>query len=453
MREKLLYKVFSTVLAAGLLLSATAPAMAAETTPAAATTVTATASAFADVPSDSWCAAAVDYVSRRGLMKGTSKTTFSPNGTLTRAMFVTVFARLVGVQTENYFETGFSDVKSGSWCGGAVSWAAQYGIASGYTVTTFGANRAVTREQAAMMLARALSVFKMKLPETDSTAAFADTDKISASAKTSVEQMRKTGLLQGDANNNFNPKGQLTRAQAASIFMRLSQMVETVTAAADQNARTLTAANAPCTVKERVMLRDFRNDLRYPEISGLASAEHQQAWNAVFQKNAAAEKKALTDEGSVITDTFAVTQADDKLLSVTEDSYAYVDGGMHGSSARFSWNFDMATGKQVKLSDRCDTDAMAKAIVSGKGYDIVTAWGEVAKAGELNLDDILLMSDCKKTQTAVKALLDRFDSTDPNQLAGYAYWADGKPCLVFSVSHAAGDFCVIRMNAAYAKNA
>lgn len=452
MKEKILSRAFGAVLAAGLLLSVSMPAMAAEKN-AAAIPYAATAAVFEDVPANSWCAEAVAYVSGKGLMKGVTAKTFAPDKTLTRAMFVTVFARLVGVHTDYYSDSGFSDVKSGSWCGGAIAWAAQYGIASGYTAKTFGTNRAVTREQAAAMIGRAVDGFRLKLPETGTTPAFADMETVSASARTDVELMRKTGILKGDASGNFNPKKQLTRGAAASIFMRLSQTVETVTAAEDQNARTLTAANAPCTVKERVLLRDFRNDIRYPEISGLASAEHQQAWNAVFLKNAAAEKKAISEESSVGEDTFAVTQADAKLLSVTESSYAYMDGGMHGTSALFTWNFDMMTGKQVGLPDLCDTSAIAKAIVSGKGYEILTAWGETAESNGLHLDDILSMSGCEKTQTAVKALLDRFDSSDPNQIGGYTYWENGKPCLVFSVCHAAGDYCVIKMDGTYFKAA
>ena len=447
MREKMRLRAIGAVLAAGLLASVSAPpAMAAEASPVTAV------SAFEDVPADSWCAGAVAYVHSRGLMKGVAAETFAPDRTLTRAMFVTVFARLAGVRTENYGDSGFTDVKSGSWCSGAISWAEKYGIVSGRTAAVFGTNRAVTREQAAAMISRALDGFRRKLPETGDAPAFADMETVSAFAGTGVEQMRKTGILRGDANGNFRPKELLTRGQAASVFMRISQMVEAVTAEADRNARLLTAANAPCTVKERVLLCDFRNDIRYPEISGLVSAEHQQAWNTVFLKNAEAEKKALSEEGCEVADTFTVTQADAGLLSVIEDCYTYMDGGMHGTSARFSWNFDMATGKQVKLSDRCDTDAIAKAVVSGRGYDILTAWGESAESNGLSLDEILLMSGCEKTRPAVKAMLDRFDSRDPMQTGGYAYWADGRPCLVLSVSHAAGDFCVIRMDAACARN-
>lgn len=453
MRERRLSRVFGVLLAAGLLLSVSAPAMAAEENTAAIPCAV-TASAFQDVPANSWYAEAVAYVSGKGLMRGTSAETFAPEKTLTRGMFVTILARLANVRTEYYSGDNFQDVKSGSWCFGAVTWAVDSGIVNGYTAKLFGVNRPVTREQAAVMIANAAdNIFWLTLPENGTAASFADAAAISASFKDDVELMGKTGILQGDAKGNFNPKRELTRGEAASVFMRLSQAVEAVGAAADKSARTLTASGAACTVRERVLLRDLRSDIRYPEISGLASAENQKAWNAVFLKNAEAEKKAVAEEGGVIQDTFAVSQADEKLLSVTESSYAYMDGGMHGTSALFTWNFDMATGKQVGLSDLCDTGAMAKAIVSGKGYEILTSWGETAESNGLYLSDILTMNGCEKTQTAVKALLDRFDNVNPDQISGRTYWENGKPCLVLSVCHAAGDYCVIRMDGAYSKTA
>ena len=89
MREKIALRVFSAVLTAGLLLAATAPAMAAGT-----------AAGFRDVPAGSAYAEAVTYVSGRGLMKGTSATAFSPSGTLTRAMFVTILARFAKAEVD-----------------------------------------------------------------------------------------------------------------------------------------------------------------------------------------------------------------------------------------------------------------------------------------------------------------------------------------------------------------
>ena len=52
------------------------------------------------------------------------------------------------------------------------------------------------------------------------TTTFADEDKISDWARESVHAMQRAGIIQGDANNNFNPRSPITRAEAAVIFAR-----------------------------------------------------------------------------------------------------------------------------------------------------------------------------------------------------------------------------------------
>ena len=68
---------------------------------------------FTDVLAGSWYASAVDYVRANGFFNGTSATTFEPNGTMTRGMFVTVLGRMARVDTAGYTgSSGFSDVKA-----------------------------------------------------------------------------------------------------------------------------------------------------------------------------------------------------------------------------------------------------------------------------------------------------------------------------------------------------
>ena len=66
-----------------------------------------------------------------GYFKGVSDTAFDPEGTLTRAMLVTVLARAAGAETDDNASTGFSDVAAGTWYTGAVAWAAENGVVTG----------------------------------------------------------------------------------------------------------------------------------------------------------------------------------------------------------------------------------------------------------------------------------------------------------------------------------
>lgn len=111
------------------------------------------ASPYADVPLDAWYADAVLYCRENGLMNGTDATHFSPDGTLTRAMMVTVLHRLAGTPSATAV-AAFQDVEAGQWYTEAVSWANSKGIVLGYDEATFGTNDPVTREQAGLILQR-----------------------------------------------------------------------------------------------------------------------------------------------------------------------------------------------------------------------------------------------------------------------------------------------------------
>lgn len=109
---------------------------------------------YKDVDQTQWYHNAVDYVLGNDLMKGTGKTTFSPDATLTRGMVVTVLGRMAGVKTSDYTGTSFSDVKAGSWYAPYVQWASKQGLVKGYEDGTFKPEQNVTREEMVTMLFR-----------------------------------------------------------------------------------------------------------------------------------------------------------------------------------------------------------------------------------------------------------------------------------------------------------
>ena len=97
---------------------------------------------------------AVSYAVEAGLFNGTSDTTFSPDTTMTRAMFVTVLGRLAEVDTSKYTEVTFTDVVAGSWYAPYVEWAASEGIVNGLGDGVFGIDGEITVEQACTILGR-----------------------------------------------------------------------------------------------------------------------------------------------------------------------------------------------------------------------------------------------------------------------------------------------------------
>ncbi|MCQ2456427.1 MAG: S-layer homology domain-containing protein, partial [Clostridia bacterium] len=70
---------------------------------------------FRDVKEKNWYYSAVDAVWRAGIMGGVSDTEFSPNGALSRAMFVTILGRLAGAPETGYTPDTFPDTKKNTW--------------------------------------------------------------------------------------------------------------------------------------------------------------------------------------------------------------------------------------------------------------------------------------------------------------------------------------------------
>ena len=173
---------------------------------------------FTDVTENMWFYQAVKYAYDKGFMTGVSDSEFAPDITLTRAMFVSALYRIENEPTADG-ELNFSDVADDSWYAKAVLWAYNNDIISGKTETEFDPNSDITREQMAAVLYR---YAKTKGYNSDSDEiTYSDVKDIADYAIDSVKWAYCAGIMTGDENGNFNPKAGTTRAQAASVFMRL----------------------------------------------------------------------------------------------------------------------------------------------------------------------------------------------------------------------------------------
>lgn len=176
---------------------------------------------FTDVKSGNWFYDAVKYAYEQGLMTGTSATTFAPNGTMNRAMIVTVLYRLENSPAVTG-ASKFTDVPAGQWYSDAVAWAAANKIVNGYDETTFGPMNAVTREQMAAILFRYEQVKGLEnvTPE-ENLNRFPDQNKISAYAIPALQWAVGQKIINGNADGTLDPTGTATRAQVAQIFTNL----------------------------------------------------------------------------------------------------------------------------------------------------------------------------------------------------------------------------------------
>lgn len=179
---------------------------------------------FTDI-SGHWAKEHILFTVSRGLLSGTSETTFSPNAPLTRGMFVTALGRLAGINPADYQTGTFTDVKADAYYAPYVNWAANKGIVSGTTSTTFAPDSNITREQMAVILKNYAGKMGYSIPKTLEAVTFADNTKISSWAKDSVKAMQQAGVLSGKTGNQFDPKGSATRAEAAAVLHRFVEVI------------------------------------------------------------------------------------------------------------------------------------------------------------------------------------------------------------------------------------
>lgn len=182
------------------------------------------APAFTDIHNH-WAADNILFAASRGLLSGTSDTTFSPGTGMTRGMFVTALGRLAGINPDSYQTGKFTDVKADAYYAPYVNWAAQNGIMEGATATTFAPDTNINREQMAVIMANYAKKLGYDLPKTLRAVTFADNAQISSWAKDAVKAMQQAGILAGKANNCFDPKGTATRAEVATVLRRFVKIV------------------------------------------------------------------------------------------------------------------------------------------------------------------------------------------------------------------------------------
>lgn len=180
--------------------------------------------AFTDITGH-WAADNILFAASRGLLSGTSDTTFSPDTGMTRGMFVTALGRLAGINPDSYQTGKFTDVKADAYYAPYVNWAAQTGIVEGVTATTFAPDTNINREQMAVIMKNYAAKLGYDLPQTLKAVTFADNTQISSWAKDAVKYMQQAGILTGKNENKFDPKGTATRAEVATVLRRFVEIV------------------------------------------------------------------------------------------------------------------------------------------------------------------------------------------------------------------------------------
>lgn len=178
---------------------------------------------FSDVRPSDWYSDAVNYVCENGLMNGTSDTMFSPNGTTSRGMIVTILYRLAGSpdMPESNWGYPYADVDAAAYYSMPVYWARMNNLVTGYSDDQFGPDDAITREQLAAILYRYANHLGLDTDTDfipDKYYDFSDYQSVSRYATNAMSWCVNKGIVNG-SDGKLNPQGTATRAEVATMLM------------------------------------------------------------------------------------------------------------------------------------------------------------------------------------------------------------------------------------------
>ncbi|WP_173112324.1 polysaccharide lyase family 8 super-sandwich domain-containing protein [Paenibacillus qinlingensis] len=177
---------------------------------------------FDDLGRYDWAKDAIEVMAAKGIINGTSEKSFEPAANITRADFLLLLVKSLGLTANT--DVNFEDVNKASYYYEAVAIAKKLGITQGSGANQFSPNTAISRQDMMVIAARAMRTAKKLNTNTVGTSVdlnvFTDKSDVSAYAIEDLAAMSKEGIIQGNGSL-LNPLGHATRAEAALIIYRI----------------------------------------------------------------------------------------------------------------------------------------------------------------------------------------------------------------------------------------
>ncbi|WP_136607157.1 S-layer homology domain-containing protein [Paenibacillus dokdonensis] len=193
---------------------------------------------FDDITKHPWARNILNALYSKGIMVNVQPNAFGADDLTTRGEFATLLVKGLNLplnydkKVQTYFDV-VPDAKTDTWDFEHIETASRAGIITGMSEGNFGVLEPITREEAALMVSRAL---KLKLAANDTKLKssldkqFLDSGQISYYARPAVDAIVKAKIMAGQAvtlqgakkpSYNFNPKSSMTRAEAGKIAVEL----------------------------------------------------------------------------------------------------------------------------------------------------------------------------------------------------------------------------------------
>lgn len=181
---------------------------------------------FPDV-ANHWSKSAVNDMASRLVVNGVDATNFNPNNNVTRAEFAAILVRALGL-SDTGTSSKFSDVSASDWYMGAVTVANEYNLIGGYENGTFRPNQTISRQEAFVILNRAIAIVKLQQATGSITlSSYSDQSKVATWAQTATQAVLSSGVVQGNGKL-LRPTGQMSRAETATVMQRLLKLARLI---------------------------------------------------------------------------------------------------------------------------------------------------------------------------------------------------------------------------------
>lgn len=180
---------------------------------------------FTDLKDYAWAEEAVETLAGKGIISGKGNGLFDPGAGVTRAEFSSLVTRLLGQRVPENSPLPFKDVAGDSWYHDAVAAAYAGGLISGESPDQFNPEGNITREEMAVIIAKALEQKGYPGGRTEDLAVFKDRAEIASWAQKAAALAVREGIISGVGDGRFAPGENATRAEAAVMLYKLYGLV------------------------------------------------------------------------------------------------------------------------------------------------------------------------------------------------------------------------------------
>ncbi|MGO4275457.1 S-layer homology domain-containing protein, partial [Paenibacillus sp. TAF58] len=186
---------------------------------------------FGDIQAH-WARSDIELLASKLIVNGRADSIFAPDQNVTRAEFASLLVRSLGLSLKGLTTINFKDVTSKDWYYNNVSTAAEYGIVNGYDDGIFAPDQTITREQMAVMFARAMKLHtsapQLSTGSTFSLSIFEDIGYSNSWARDALEKVLSYGIMQGKASQVLASGDLATRAESVVMLLRTLKVMNLI---------------------------------------------------------------------------------------------------------------------------------------------------------------------------------------------------------------------------------